>query len=365
MSLARPYDTIINEAVETLRSETGLTNISPGSISRTLVELPTRILVDLWTDEAAAEDQRNLTSATGAGLDALGDLLGVPRKNIWIGGTSSAGMRFYLATPAVVERTVPAGTLVWPVKDAQRYFMTRTAVVIPKGATEGLTGIRAPYAGAYYTATVGELSVNNAPQDIFCTNLEAVSGSDLEDDESYRYRLSLARMATGGTSSEALRAKLLAFPGVIDVTLFPFRRGAGTLDLIVYTEAVTPSVSTLKAIEDYVSTIVAFGITVKAYGPTTKTVDLTFRTAFQPSTPTADRSTYRQLAASQVQVYIDSLSVGDTFYLDRAEYEVLNVSQNIIDVSTSSMSLNGKSTTPDMITTTTYERVIAGRIEVL
>ena len=366
MSLSKPVNTLIEEAIVRLRNETGVDASAASSVARSLIESSCRQTKELWDDFVADDSGKRLATASGSRLDELAALVGISRRSVWVAVSSSLGMRFSLAQAQSSSVTIEKGTIVWPPDDPSRYFTTTAALVIPAGDTTGYTGIRAPYAGEFYAATIGELTSHNASTALSCVNLEAISGTSAEDDENFRYRIGLALQARNGSVPAAIRLKVLEFPGVVDVRLLPFRRGAGTFDVVVTTAESTPSVAKLNDIKDYIlDNVAAYGISVNVTGPNVSTIDVTVRVGFTNKASASDKLSARQLASSVLQQYLNTLDVGESLYMDRLENVVLNVSAKIADVAVTSLAVNGVYRTPDAVSVDTYTRIIAGRIEVI
>ena len=364
MSLAKPTNVLIDETLAELANRTGMNASAPESVTRALVEGPVTRLSELWSNFTDRELQMQLSTASGQGLDQLGQLVGVGRLSQSIGASSTYGMKFYLDAPAATPVMITAGTLVWDPTSPQQLFQTIFVTTIAAGEKETFVSVQARYAGSYYLANAGQLVASNGPSGVKCVNLEGIAGSSTEGDDSYRYRIGEALRARNVVSPDAIRAKLLEYPGIIDVQLLPYRRGVGTLDIVVFTAVTKPSQTLLDSVRDYAAQLVAYGVTVKVYAPVYHTVDLTVRVAFAPSTTIDDRATFRSLASAAITQYINAMTLGSSVYMDRVEYEVLGISEKIVDVSIVSMAIDGTGQAPGTITVDTHECVLAGRIEV-
>jgi uncharacterized phage protein gp47/JayE len=108
----------------------------------------------------------------------------------------------------------------------------------------------------YTDARFGTLLVTN--------NFGIVAGQDEEDDDSYRYRISLKLQSTGGAAEADLRLAILNVPGIQDVV---FERQAGTYTAFVYgiSPAVPPSL--LQMVQAQIDATTAWPLTGTAISP--------------------------------------------------------------------------------------------------
>ena len=76
MSLAKPTNVLIDETLAELANRTGMNASAPESVTRALVEGPVTRLSELWSNFTDRELQMQLSTASGQGLDQLGQLVG-------------------------------------------------------------------------------------------------------------------------------------------------------------------------------------------------------------------------------------------------------------------------------------------------
>lgn len=366
MGFTKPLDDMLSEALITLTERTGITSVGEDSISRLLVELPLAEIADAQETLDMRDKQFRITTADSFGLDWLGDLLGVERKTNTVGRTSESGMKFYIDQPAPVGGySIPSGTTVWDPENAIDIYYTTQTVTIPEGGTYALTGIISPFAGSS-SSGIGTLTMHSGTSAIKCVNLESVSGTSEEEDAQYQYRLMGARLGRNGLLSDAIRTKLLAHPAVLDCIILPRKRGNGTIDAIVYTAESIPRAETLEDIENYMLTIVSDGISVKIYAPSPVIVDITVKIAVvQRNASSLSVDQIRQIAQTNIINYLNTLDLGETLYPDDIDRIVLSVSDNIVDMTITDLTVDGEMVPVDIVTAGEMQRILAGRITVL
>ena len=356
-------DTLLVNALATLSTETGIDSFGDEGIARALLELPLTQVANLWQQVVANNNQLTLASATGNGLDALGELLGIPRNANTTGVSSPSGMKFYLNSAATSPGvTISAGTMVWNPNAPSAYFTTVSTVTIPIGAKEAFVGIGSPFAGAV-SAAPNTLTSCNVPG-VLCTNLESMAGTAGEGDAQYQYRLLNGRSGRNSVSSDALRTKILGYAGILDAQMMPLRRGPGTLDIIVFTNEPVPSPYTLQDILGYVQNWTAAGTSIQVYGPTPLTVDITMSLAFAYGVTTSAMASDRQSAIGAIQQYINTYALGETFYPTRLIDTVMNISTDIIDATVTGLRVSGLAVPVGPVQPDAYEQVVAGSIVV-
>lgn len=366
MSFTKSIDEMLSDALITLTNRTGITSVGEDSISRLLIELPLVEISDALQSLDARDKQFKITTADAYGLDWLGDLLGIARKTNTVGKTSESGMKFYVNSPAPNDGyTIAAGTTVWDPTSAIDIFYTTQTVVIPAGGTYALTGLTSPFAGGA-NASIGTLTEHSGVSIIKCVNLESISGTSEESDEQYAYRLLGARLGRNGLLSDAIRTKLLSHPAVLDCRILPRKRGNGTIDAIVYTAESIPRKETLIDVENYMLQYVADGVSVKLYAPTPVIVDISVRIAVvQRNASELSADQLRQLSQTNIINYLNTLDLGESLYPDDIDRIVLNVSDNIVDMTITDMTIDGEPMPVDVVMVGEMQRIIAGRITVL
>jgi hypothetical protein len=297
----------------------------------------------------------------------MGELLGIKRKTAMTGISEQAAMKFYLSSPATDPVVIASGTRVWSPADPNKYFSTLFQVTIPTGESATFVSILAPETGSYYTAAPGTLTAHgHTLSSLRCTNLASVAGSDDEDDDAYRYRLAYARFSRNTTTLDAVKVKLLALPGILDLRMLPFRRGAGTLDIVAYTVEPVPSQVFLDQIRDYTQNeLVSTGISVDVVAPTPVSVGLVVKVAFRPSTNAGDKPSIRQAATTAIKNHINTRNFGEPMYMGDIEGVVRAISPDVLDVIVTALSVDGARRSPDTVVVGEFSRCVSGSIEVL
>jgi uncharacterized phage protein gp47/JayE len=237
-------------------------DLTPGSVASDLLMTAALELERLWDFTSIDAPAASLVEfAWGTYLDAHGLTVGVER-------TQAAPAHGELTFTGPGTTLIPVGTEVGTELEAAEEeppsFRTTEGGVIPGGEEE--EGSITLTAEAVMPGSAGNIAKGAAVEmlteieEVTVTNEEAFTdGEDVETDESYRERLSIAYSAArGGGSVDDLRAWSLGFPGVGFVRIVPLWAGAGTVRVIVTDVNNDPVSSTVEtALQHYLDPVSA------------------------------------------------------------------------------------------------------------
>lgn len=177
-----------------------------GQLNAVMVEA----LAELWEQLGVIYRARDPNGATFAALDAATALTGTNRRPATKG---TVPLRLSVAA----GKTVPSGSVVSMLGDTTNRWVTTTAAVNGTGGTLPIDVIGEAQTAGVFAANAGTLTVIATPVAgwLSVTNTaDAEPGKAAETDPELRARREL-ELAQGGTSpADAVRAALLAVPGV-------------------------------------------------------------------------------------------------------------------------------------------------------
>lgn len=164
----RDYATLVQELLAQLGGEgtthdggdgvrPAITDTTPGSVVRTLVEAFSRELAVAYQQLAHVYRDGYVDTATGKALDQVVALLGIERHG---GGSTEGTVLFAREQPAPEEIPIPQGTMVSGPKAP--ILRTTSDVVLPKGGTRVAVTVRAQD-GFSDTLPVGAVSIMPRP----------------------------------------------------------------------------------------------------------------------------------------------------------------------------------------------------------
>ncbi len=256
----KTYSEIVSQILSTIGERTGLTNFNVGSVVRTLAEVFSEVVGELYVFGAEMLKQGFLDTTTGIWLDRKAREYGLERKP----AIKTAGSIIYSRPIAKnTNISIPTGSIVTTPKDQSgkeyRFFTTEDAV-LESGQNSVQVPVIAESAGSAYN--VGPTSISKMKT--YINGVGAVTnetdwimtvGVDEEKDSALRQRCFLAweELSQGGTAA-AYVSWALSVPGVkssfVDDTL---PRGEGTVDIYIMGEAGPPDAALIEAVQTVVN----------------------------------------------------------------------------------------------------------------
>lgn len=172
----------------------------------------------------------------------------------------------------------------------------------------------------YTDSQYGSLLVTN--------NYGLIGGRDVEDDDSYRYRINLKLQSHGGAAEADLRLAVLAVPGVQDIR---FVRQAGTFTCYIYGIAALVPPSLLALTQGQIDDITAFPMVGTALQPDLIGISLGTTLSFLSTTAASDRLSAIANATAAAENYINNLAVGQALVINQIASVIQSSDPNILD----------------------------------
>ena len=252
----KTYSEIVSQILSNIGERTGLTNFNVGSVVRTLTEVFSEVVGELYAFGAEMLKQGFLDTATGIWLDRKAREYGLERKP----AIKTVGNVIYSRPVAKnTNISIPTGSIVTTPKDQSgkeyRFFTTEDAV-LQAGELAVSVPVIAENAGSAYNVGPTSISrmktyINGIASVSNETDWMTIVGVDEEKDSALRQRCFLAweELSQGGTAA-AYISWALSVPGVksafVDDTL---PRGEGTVDIYIMGEAGPPDAALIEAVQ--------------------------------------------------------------------------------------------------------------------
>lgn len=331
----KEFDEMTNDTLRRITNSTGISNIRPGSVVRTLVEAILAEQDIQYYQISQVFEGMDIEQAKGSDLDRLVKILGVVRKNAT---SCNAMLTFGRSTELTFDVVIPSGSIVstYPDNDGNTIeFVVNDDVVLEAGELEVTTLCTAREPGIIYVP-MNTVAVMNKP----ILNIEYVNnaeniygGSERETDDELRERSKDIFASLGKGTIAAIESAIMAIDGVLDVICVDCSRGVGTADVIVVTATTPPSADVISTIEDVMFNTKAAGIDAKIIYPTIMTIDISVNVSDGVNINVDD-------IGNAIIDYTTSLGVADTFIINQLERAVLNVCSPHADINTISPSTN-------------------------
>jgi uncharacterized phage protein gp47/JayE len=337
----RTVDQIVSDSLEQLSANTNITQTSPGS--------KTRFLLDTVSREQGVQHaifDANLMNAfikyaDSIFLDYLGDMLNLPRNESTLASDDTENFMFYVSSGTFGDInggsnfTIPSGTLVSTVpydgaivtpgitSQAKIEYRTISPVVCQAGQSFVYVGVQAVVEGR--NSDVPRNVLNKHPytsytlssrEGLKCTNRFSIAnGRDRESDSSYRYRLANLFRARQMAVAASIRLAALSIAGVANIKELPCEQGPGSYSIYVQGLTSTTSPRLLEEVSAAVSLVSAHGVRPFVLAPIP--IGLEFTAAISWSS----RATSAQITAGQTDIRnalettLNSMSIGEELVL--------------------------------------------------
>lgn len=319
----KEFEDMVNDTLRRITNSTGISNIRPGSVVRTLVEAVLAEQDIQYYQVKQIFDGMSIDDATGEDLDRLIKILGVVRK----GATSCVVyITFGRSTPMSRDVAIPYGSVVSTYSDNSggtiEFVVDEEDAKLPAGQSEVSVRCHAKEPGIIYVP-MNTVAVMNKP----IINIEYVNnesniygGSEQETDDELRERSKTVFSSLGKGTTAAIENAIMAIDGVQDVVCLDCARGVGTADAIVVTATIPPPQELVDLISDTAENTKAAGIDVQITYPTTFTIDVKLTVM--------NTNASNDTIGDAVVTYMSSLGVAEKLIINQLERAVLNACGN-------------------------------------
>ena len=328
MAYSKSYETLIRESLNDLRANTNITQLVPGAKARALLENFNSRLAGAYQYFDNSLVNQFLSSATGDFLDLIGDLLSCPRLNATFANASvgAVNVKFFVSSGTFGDLnssqniTVPAGTKITtspPGTDPTQVITYQVSVNTSLIAANSeqfvpVEAMQPGTAGAVGSGTLVNHNLTAYLGSLQVTNVAPIANTrDRENDDAYRYRLSLKVTGAAMANATAVRLACLSVPGVADVNLKPFSMGGGTFEVIILPSQSDASQDMIDAAQAAINVTQSLGCYGVARSPnfiglqfqaniyTTKTLSATDAALLQQQLSQSSRDYFTNFALSQ------------------------------------------------------------------
>lgn len=320
----RSFDDIVEYTLQSIiQKDVGMSNINPGSVLRTLVEV-------LSENEDTANYYleyvykcMDINNCIGEDLDRSVKVLGLVRE------TSRAAVGeitlFTGDNPAEYDIEIPYGYIVSTRPDRNgdvtEFYVSDTNVVLRAGESQINVAVTCTEPGLIYIPAGAINIMSRSLQGINSViNQNTINGGrDVESDEEFRERIKNIRETFGKCTNEAIEVAVDQIPGVTKSTVYDMYNGAGTTTVIVVTDTMPPPDSVKAEVESVVNATKASGIKAFIEYSDIRNVDIEINITGIELT----EEDYYTIA-NTINRYCNSLSAGQEFIIKQMERKVLN-----------------------------------------
>lgn len=314
MDIPRPsFEEIVNRVYNDVITQTPLRADLDQSALGVLIKSMSAELSRVWDVQVEIAKQSSLFTATGQGLDKLGENIGTSRKLATKASSLGFSKPVRFTNLSGSSTTIPAGTRVWGSRDPQLAFFTLEGITLDAGIS-GEVHVQAAEIGDIYNVPRASIDSHSfAGASVSVTNiLPLQDGSYRESDESFRSRLIAEYQRRVVFNAETAREMLRSVPNVRDVLIVDQPNGPGTFDAIILPYIETQINQTVLSAQSLLDTYTPVGIVGVAKGPVFRHLDVAVSLTFKPTAQ--NRQLVRDEIKAQIMAIVDALSVEDGNY---------------------------------------------------
>ena len=320
----KSFDDIVEYTLQSIiQKDAGISNINPGSVLRTMVEVLSENENTLNHYIEYVYKCMDIDNCYGNDLDRSVKVLGLIREP-----AKSAVGEITLMTgdnPAEYDIEIPYGYIVStrPNRDGDviEFYISDTSAILKAGESEINVSVTCTEPGLVYIP-VGTIDVmSQSLQGInSITNKHAINGGrDIESDEDFRERIRNVRETFGKCTNEAIESAINQVPGVTKSKVVDMYEGVGTTGVIVVTDTTPPPESVKNNITKTMQSVKASGIKPILIYSNIKDVDIDIIITGVELTD----ANYTAIA-NAINDYCLSLNAGQDFIIRQMERKALN-----------------------------------------
>jgi uncharacterized phage protein gp47/JayE len=342
------YGDLLNESLVALTAQTKISQLGPGSKARALLEIINSRLAAAYQYIDQRLANALLASATGIYLDFLGDILACPRQNGAYGQASATAENvcFYVVNGVFGDLNqgndilVPAGTIVSTETSSGQNSVVYEVIqdtILSADASLWYVGVSSTLVGKAGAVGAGALTTHNLNTfpGLLVKNIDSIAnGVDPESDESYRYRLSKQVTASARANETAVRLACLAIPGVANVLIHPYSRGAGSFDIFVISTGGTTDAALLALVQDAINNQQALGINGIARAPIP--VGIQFQAQVYPvrALNSLEAAVVQDQLLQAATIHFSTFVIGQSFIVNNLLADLINASPLVKTIGT-------------------------------
>jgi uncharacterized phage protein gp47/JayE len=348
------FSEMTRNSLRYLSKTTGITYFSQGSISKALVEATNLEISRLQDFVSTTFDNSFISTANGLYLDLFGEMLGVPRISDRNASTTinDSAIRFYVDSGTLGSRLpsitspgrglIPKGTTITN-SEGTVLFTVSSNVLFPTNVKSVFVPVTSEASGSSSNVGANQLTRHSlSTTEVKVTNdISITTGTDVETDSEYRFRLAKAMTTRFGANASAIQVVASSQPGVSRVELQPFARGAGTFDVLLIPQGNRLADSVKQNTRRAVESVVAFGISPRIVEPEYVNFCITVQLRYIEGTAEGQKAASRAAAESAILRYVASIPIGGELIINQLRAAVLGSNSNIKDMKIIELCLDG------------------------
>lgn len=306
----RTYDDILNGMKEKYRALTGADPDKASDIGVRMSVLAGEIF-SLQTEVAWLKLQMFPDSAVGEYLDLHAQSRGLSRKQ----GSKAVGVITFATDNTEGQITIPQGTVCAASGSYPQRFITTAEAVISSGESSVDVAAEAVAVGAGGNVLADTICVIvTSVAGISGVSNQAFSGGrDVETDEQLRARIiDTFSNISNGTNKAFYIKSAMEVNGVTAVGVIPRNRGAGTVDVFIWTDQGSPSQELIDEVYSKLASMREINVDIRVAALTPSYMDIYFNYTCRKGYNIQEVT---QRCKDNARQYFSTLAAGETMYV--------------------------------------------------
>ena len=347
---AKDPQSIIQESIDYMQSNTAINSTGPGSKFRTLLEILKNEL-----DQSYKKFDYNVAvglihGSTGKYLDYLGDMFGLTRGQAQSASVykESNTVKFYVDSGTFgdingsSDITIPKGTRLWAIKSGNKvYFIVDEEAVLSSGSSYKYVTVKALRPGLESNVGSSSIVYHEINKDgLLVTNVSSIdNGTDEEGDENFRFRIINEKLSEAGGNLTAIKMAALSIDGVADVSVLNRHFGSSTVAVLVKSTTPTVSDELLLLVKDAVLNVASEGSKVIVSAPDYIEMKFNITIKYALGTTTNQKTEINNNIRNIITDHVNNLDIAEAFSKDALYKLIVNSSDNVLHADFNSISI--------------------------
>lgn len=351
MIRTKSKEELLRQILTGVTQETAITMVGKGSVTRGLASPIAGQISEVYSTLDDAITNSFLPTASGFFLDLFGESFGLIRARPKSSKVSAEDrvIKFYVNSGTLAALLPhPTNSGLGQIPDGTQISGANGIIYVvqgdhdfPASAKEVWVGADASGTGTGNNVGPGTLNSTNLAAGVNVTNVSAIStGTDLESDDEFRFRISRWIRTSAGKNEVSVTIAVLGAPGIADVIKQPYYAGAGSFRLILIPTGNRVPAESIRQIGATLSRITAEGTFFELAEP--RYIPISIGVRLIPKATTSISPSDRDLVKAAILRYLGNIRPGQSLIVNQLRAAIINSSSNIGDLRIQGISINRK-----------------------
>ncbi len=341
---------------DTISQRTNITNFDRDSKIRSVIDVVTEEALSYREEVLASFYANQLSNATGKALVAIGDGMGLPKREAEFASSDSTeqNMAFYVDSGTfgdingAANIPLPAGTVVFsrPSENelgARIEFLTVNQVTLLAASDVGFVAVKARIIGSGHNVGASVIRghgftsyVDSANATLKVINFYPIlTGRNREGDTSYRFRLASLYTSLLGLNETRYKLEALEVPGVVETRVLPGFYGIGTSGVITLGAENQTTSNIIRGVQAKLTANLAPGLSAIATTAVQTTFDFELKIDVVKTLSTSAQLNIRNQIKTEMRNYLRRVGIGGIVEFDTLADTILKKVRRVTSLDSS------------------------------